>query len=313
MLSVLSITTPVFLIMFLGYVCARFKMFPPEAQKNFSLYVFYCAMPCYLFLAMAKSPANMITNISYIISFALGLFIVAAISWFIASRIFKLKGEQSILAMMGGSYTNSAFIGIPIIVMAFGEPGPVIVIALFQILIVTTLILTAIETFQKHGSLSLNTLYQLPKTIILNPIVGGSLLGILFSLMKWNVPQIINNSFGLLGNAGIPTALFALGLSLGVDRKPLSKEQRTLVYSLMILKNIVHPLIAGLIGYYIFNLSEMWLGALIVVSAMPTAMNNFIFSQRYNTFVSESSQLVFFSSILSLFTLSGLLWWFTAN
>ena len=82
---------------------------------------------------------------------------------------------------------------------------------------------------------------------------------------------------------------------------------------LVFLKNIVHPLIAGLIGYYIFDLDGIWLGALVVVSAMPTAMNNFVFAQKYGAFENEASQVVFLSSVLSLLTLSGLLWWFSIN
>jgi malonate transporter and related proteins len=300
MFSVLAITAPAFFIIFLGYVGSRLKVFEVGVQKFFSLYVLYFAMPCYLFLSMAKSTPNMIANINYIASFALGLIVTATLSWLLASKFFKRKQDESVLAMMSGCYTNSAFIGIPIII-----------VTLFQLIFVTTFILTALETVQRHGKLSLKILYDLPKTILLTPIIAASLLGIISSLMQWPVPQIVDNSFGLLGNAGIPTALFALGLSLGSKGEKFSISDRKLVYSLVVIKNIIHPLIAGIIGHYIFNLSEIWLSALVVVSAMPTAMNNFVFAQRYGAFEGEASLIVFLSSVTSLFTLSILLWWFT--
>lgn len=58
--SFFGITVPVFLVIAFGYVCARLTFFKEEAQKVLSLYVFYCAMPCYLFLAMAKVPKETI-------------------------------------------------------------------------------------------------------------------------------------------------------------------------------------------------------------------------------------------------------------
>lgn len=312
MTDILAITAPVFFIILTGYIFARFGFFQANAQKAFSLYVFYCAMPCYLFLSMAKSNPETIVNFHYISAFAIGLFISALLSWFLASKIFKRRQDESIVAMMSGCYTNSAFIGIPIIVMTFGHIGPAVSVTLFQLVIVTTFILTSLETINRNNKLSFKIIYDLPKTILITPLISATLLGIIFSFMSWPVPKIIDSAFGLLGNAGIPTALFALGLSLA-NRKPSSTtRQPQLIYSLVIIKNIIHPLIAGLIGYYIFQLPEMWLGALIVVSAMPTAVNNFIFAERYSAFENESSQVVFLSSLTSLFTLSAILWWLTA-
>lgn len=44
-----------------------------------------------------------------------------------------------------------------------------------------------------------------------------------------------------------------------------------------------------------------------LAAAMPAAVNTFIFAQRYQVFVRETGEIVFISSVLSLFTLSGLL------
>ena len=93
------------------------------------------------------------------------------------------------------------------------------------------------------------------------------------------IKSAASNSLDLLGRAGVPTALFALGLSLGQVRQKLLQSNQNLILILVGLKNIIHPLVAWAIGFYIFDLSTMWLGALVVVSAMPTAMNNF-FSRR---------------------------------
>ena len=311
--QVLSITAPVFLIIGLGTLCAWRGVFQAEAQKAFSLFVFYCAMPCYWFMAMARVPRSMLLHTDYLAAFAISMGCVAALGGIVARGLFRRDGPSTILAMTGTCHTNAAYMGVPIVMMAFGQSAPVIVIVLFQILVTTTLILTGIEICQKHKALSLAALRQFPQTVLLNPIVGGAMLGILFAFQEWPVPVVAGRTFDLLGGAGIPTALFALGLSLGTARPPLPVASRRLVALLVAMKIILHPLMAWVIGRYLFHLESPWLGALTVVAAMPTAVNNFVFAQRYDAFVAESSAVVFWSSVLSLASLSLLLMLFAAG
>ena len=306
--SILAITAPVFLIITIGYIFAHLKILKEKSQQVLSLYVLYCSMPAYLFLAMAKVPHGMLINIRYMASFALSMVGIAFLGGLITRKIYKRDGASTILAMMGACYTNSAFVGIPIIVMTYGQIAPVVVITLFQVIVGTTTILTGIEIYQKHGSLSLKALLEFPKTVLLNPIVGASFLGILFSFQEWSIPETLEKGFQMLGNAGIPTGLFALGLSLGEKHQPLPSRSRYLVYSLVVLKTVLHPDLAWVVGNYIFHLGDPWLGTVTIVAALPTALNNFVFAQRYDAFVAESGQVVFFTSVVSLLTLSGLLW-----
>ncbi|MFH1157291.1 MAG: AEC family transporter [Pseudomonadota bacterium] len=306
----LSIVAPVFLIIGLGAVSARMGFFRGEAQKTLSLYVFYCALPCYLFLAMTRVPPALIADTGYIAAYAISMAIAGSPGWFLARRVFRRDGSGSLLAAMGACYANSAYIGIPVIVMAFGQPGPIVMITLFQVIVVLTAVLAGIGIYQKHGVLSLRALREIPRAVLLNPIVWGSFLGILFALQGWQVPVILERGAQLLGDAAIPTALFALGLSLGDKRPPLPTGSRALVYALVFLKNVVHPAAAFLIGRYLFHLGEPWLAALTVIAALPSGMNTFVFAHRYDVFVAESGQVVFLSSAMSVFTLSGLLWLF---
>ena len=308
----LGITAPVFLLIGLGYVLARKNFFPENTQRAFNLYAFYCAMPCYYFQAMAKVPRNMLGTVDYIAAFALSMFLVALIGGLVA----KYAGRDftsCVLATMSACHTNSGLIGLPIIIMAYGNVAPVIIVSLFQTIFITTTILTSIEIHKRHGGLSWKALSELPKTIALNPIIGAALIGIVFSLENWAIPAIIGHTTELLGGAGIPTSLVALGLSLGSEKIQFEAQDRVLVYILTALKIFIHPICAWLIARYVFKLVDPWLGSLTIVSAMPTAINNFIFAQRYNNFVFESKQIVSLTLVFSIFTVTWLLWFFNVH
>ncbi len=305
--EVVSIAAPVFVIIALGFVCAKRQVFGAEVQRSFSLYVFYFSMPCYLFLNMAQGQRAAMMPFDYVAAFALAMIVIAAVAGLYMQQFAKRDFASTVLGMMSASYTNSVFIGIPIVVMAYGSIAPVVVVTLFQIIVATTAILASIEIHRQKRCVSWRHLGEIPKVVLLNPIIGGSLLGIAFSMNEWPVPLPVERTCQLLGSAGVPTALFALGLSLGGEQLPATQNSRRLICVLVGLKIFVHPALAWLLGRYIFDLAGPSLGALTIIAGMPTAMNNFTFAQRYGVFVQESGRVVFLSTVLWLLTLPALL------
>ncbi|NDE90604.1 MAG: AEC family transporter [Alphaproteobacteria bacterium] len=304
MLAILAITLPVFLVIGVGYWCGKIKLLPAETQRILSLFVFYCSLPSYLFVSMAKVPKALILNPDYILAFACAMAGIAFLGWLVVRHYYPTHTASRVLGTMASCHTNSVLIGVPIIVGAYGSPAPVVVVTLFQVIVATTIILTVIEAQQEGKPFAfLNTV----KTIFRNPIVGASFLGIACAWNEWPLPVVLEKGCELLGSACIPTALFALGLSLSQPKAALNAQTRPVIYSLVMLKCFAHPALAWLVGTYVFHLQDPWLGSLIIVSAMPTAVNNFTFSQRYGAFVEESTHIVFMTSIITFFTLSALL------
>ncbi len=312
MTPVITIVGPVFLVMALGAASARFDLFPAEAQKAFSIYVFYCAMPCYLFLAMAHVPPDQVFRGDFLAAFATGMAGAAALGA-AASRWLGRKGFGScVLGMMSACQTNSVYIGVPIIVMAYGAPGPVIIISLFQVIVMTLLVLGLLELDLRRGAWSWGSALALPRIALLNPIVGACLLGLLLSCRGWEAPMLVERTCQLLGSAGIPTALFALGLSLGA-RRPGGHTDSGLIWGLVVVKSLIHPALTWLVGRYLFGLQDQMLGYLTLIAAMPTALNTYIFAQRYGVFVEASGRIILYSSLISVVTISALLVGFGAT
>jgi hypothetical protein len=304
---IVTIVAPVFLVMGLGALCARLALFPVEAQKVFGVYVFFCAMPCYLFLAMAHMPRDQVFHGDFLAAFAVGMAGTAVIGAAVTRWLGHRGFGECVLGMMSACQTNSVYIGVPIIAMAYGAPGPVIIISLFQVIVMTILVLGCLELHQTGRGWSWRTCLSLPRIALGNPIVGASLLGMVFSWQDWTVPVLAERTGQLLGNAGIPTALFALGLSLGQRRPRLEAGCRTLIGVLVGVKGLVHPALTWLVGRHLFGMGEASLGTLTLIAAMPTALNTYIFAERYGIFVSESSQIILLSSLVSVVMISTLL------
>ena len=87
---------------------------------------------------------------------------------------------------------------------------------------------------------------------------------------------------GLLGQAAVPMALLAFGMSLhgsAVMRKGASPRRSVALAS--VLKNLGQPLVAWFIGAVLLGMEGHALLAAVVIAALPTAQNVYTFSSRF--------------------------------
>ena len=77
----------------------------------------------------------------------------------------------------------------------------------------------------------------------------------------------------------------------------ISKHEMKMALIASFFKVIVQPLIAFLIGKYLFRLDAWWLSAAVICSMLPTAVNHFIVSQKYHSCGNESRLIILFTTI----------------
>lgn len=290
---------PIILIIFTGYISARFSLFSHDSSEQFTRLAFYIAIPCQVFYLLSKMSFSQVVNFHYILAYAICTVITGKIVFIISSFILKKSFAESSLNIMGSSMTNTAYFAIPLFILLCNNPAPVISILLFQLLILTTFILCIIEYNKKQ---------KLSKNIFLismqNPIIAASILGILFSFYHFNVPIFFDSFLNITGSTAAPLVLFALGQSLYSDITKIEKNDLIEVLMLVTTKLFVCPILAFFIGKYVFVLNQFWLSSLIIMSAMPTPNNMFIFAMKYQLDVKKASMVVLATTLLSFFTLN---------
>lgn len=82
----------------------------------------------------------------------------------------------------------------------------------------------------------------------------------------------------MLGAAAVPTALFAIGVTL--YGQPLSGSAGELGL-LSLLKLVVHPLLIFLLMHHVLALEASLVEAGVLLAALPVASNVFILATRY--------------------------------
>lgn len=122
-----------------------------------------------------------------------------------------------------------------------------------------------------------------------------TIAGLTFSLMHWNLPPLLSTPIKMLGQISIPLMLFALGVRLiHIDWKD---------WKIGLIGAIISP-VSGLvfalpIGYFL-NLSDMQFSLLIVFSALPPAVLNYMVAERFNQQPRQVASIVMLGNLGSI-------------
>lgn len=303
---VLGIILPVFGTLGLGYAAARLGLFDDAANRGLSVFVFNFALPLMLFRAIAQTDLPEALPWGYLLSYFIGAFSVFGLAMLAGRLLFgRQLAEQGVLGL-GASFSNTAMLGIPLVVTAY---GPSAALPLFVLIAVHSLVMlppttALIETARGGGQSPARVLLGLARSIASTPIIWGLSAGLALATLGVALPGPVDAVAKSLGSAAAPCALFALGASL-TRYRPGGNLREPLM--LVLLKTIVHPALVWLLATRVFEVPDLWVIVAVTLAALPTGVTPYLFAQRYQVCLASSASAVFLSTMLSALTLSALL------
>lgn len=296
----LTAFVPIWALTAVGYLVARTGVLGQQAEEVLGRFVFQVAMPAALFTMLSRTPLGSFANAS-LLAFAAGT-VLASLSGVAVSRWFfgRRPADQAIGAMAAG-YVNAGNLGIPVAVHVLGDATFIAAVLLFQVLLVTPVVLSTLETGTGRGA-RLRRVLLLP---LRNPVILSSALGSAVSATGLPLPQALTHSAELLGGAAVPTALIVLGMSLHARPAATGTGRPAEIGAAVLIKTLVQPLTAFAVGSLVLHLPDRQLLAVVVCSALPTAQNVFLYARQYGLSTVLARDSVLYSTLLSMITLSG--------
>jgi len=304
---VVDVIFPIFGLLMIGYITVILGWFDQTAIRGLTRFVFDFAVPMLLLRTVSTAQLPKDIPWDFLGSYYLGTMLVL-ISGLVLTRImYRITFSEQVVSGFSCSFSNTVLLGIPLILLAFGDQAS---LPLFIIIgthgFVMFPLFTIMMEIGKIGEAPAKTL--LAKTsygLITNPLVIGLLGGLGCNLLGITLWKPMDEIAKLLGNAVTPGALFALGATLAGFRKKIQWKELPLI---VFMKIIIHPLLVWVLAVVVFGLKEViWIQVLVILAALPTGVNPFLFASRYNTGQLLSSGAVFISTFISIFTLSALL------
>ncbi|MNZ80378.1 putative transporter YfdV [compost metagenome] len=244
MLEILTITTPIFLLIGLGFLAARSGLLGREQIRGIGSFVIHFALPALMLHALATRPIAEVLNGGYLLAYGGASLAVFALGFALSRWLRRDSLSGSALSALGMSGSNSGFIGYPVAAMVIGPLAalPMALCMLVECLLVIPLALILAETERQGGSpgrLALEIARRLAKNPLLIAILGGLAL----SLLELRLPVIVLRPIEMLAQASAPAALFVIGATLyGLRPGGMLAD----VVQITLGKLVLHPLAVAL-------------------------------------------------------------------
>jgi predicted permease len=217
--------------------------------------------------------------------------------------------RASVLAL-AGIFSNTLMIGVPLIGLAYGQAGQVLLFTLISLhaLVLLTLATVVLELQMAreqaaatgHQGQLWRTVGQAVRSALLHPVPLPILVGLLYAQTGWGLHPVVDKPLQLLGSAFGPIALVLVGITL--SQTPMGQNLASAV-RLSFVKTVLHPVLMLAVGWAL-GLRGLALSVMVVAAALPIGANVFLFSQRYRKEEDTVTAAVAVSTLMAMLGIS---------
>ena len=259
-IKIFEVIFPVFFVIGIGYYLGKKN---PKFDTNFiTNFAGNIGTPAMIFYTVTTTGITLDIFISYFIYAIImigGFAVVGLILLFFLKKDLSMELPPLILP-------NTGNMGVPICLFAYGTQGLGVASAVASVII---LFHFTLGVFLAKKKFSIDILIK-------SPPVYAIIISVIFLYFKVNTPIFLENTTFLLTYATIFLVLMSLGIALTRFKFSL---KNSIIMSLC--RVLLGPIIAYIIIHY-FKLSGLAAGVLLIQSAMPSAILNYLVGSMYS-------------------------------
>ena len=285
-IELIDILAPVFITAGIGFGWASLGgRFDTELVANLSCNI---GTPCLILATLTRLEVSpeAFGEMALAAAIAIAVFAVVGIA---VLKIANLPLHSYLPAVM---FANAGNMGLPVCLFAFGPPGLALAIAVFTVNATAQFTIGALIA---SGEMSLGRLAR-------TPVLYAVALALVFMFSGAKPPAWFANTIELIGGLTIPLLLLALGVSLA--RLSVRSFGRSMAFSVL---RIGLGLATGFAAAELLGMTGAARGVIILQAAMPVAVFNYLFAQRYAREAEEVAGMVVLSTLIAFAGLPFLL------
>ncbi|MDO9707303.1 AEC family transporter [Paracraurococcus lichenis] len=306
MLGFLSLCLPIFAVVGLGWAAVRRRMIAPTVTDGIGLFAFHFALPAMLLRLMAAQRLSESFEPRFFAGYLSACLVVFFATMAGAMLLARRRRGQGAAIGAGAAMGNVGYLGPPLLLPILGErgAGPVAMAIMSEVAIVIALGSVLMAPMGERGVLA-----RVLRSLLFNPVLlsigGGAVLGAL----QVPIPGPAERFLAFLGASAGPTALFALGGTLG--RLSLDRRMALAASAATFGKLVAYPLLAWLFLGPVLGLEWFWVQSGVMLAAMPTATNAYVLAQRFHTGAEETSAVVLLTTLIAAVAFPATAWLLT--
>lgn len=328
LITIITALLPIIVTLGLGLFAGYKKQFSQDQAQTLNKMVMLYTLPLMLFSGILGTPiSDIMQNLNIFLWVFVGMFGGYILVFLISFLIFKSGAKLAALRGIAIAGPAVPFVGPSVLTVLFPEEAS-LAIATGGIIMNLLLMPFALVFLVGSGSSnntndadiqntnSSNNKVIAPPKVSYSKIVFGSIFNAVKQPAVWapfcaaillvmglDLSEELKGSFTLLGQATGGVSLFAVGAVLYAQKVSISLPVLVNVFC----KNIVLPgVILGIM--MLLSVSSLDKSIISVTLAIPTASIAVIFAVEYRVAQQEMASTLFISTILSVLTMGGFIW-----
>ncbi|HBE78175.1 MAG TPA: AEC family transporter [Firmicutes bacterium] len=289
-----------FLIVTVGYSSRKRGILNPALNKGLTELLLNVAVPFLVVSSFQLSfSQEMLANMGFVLTFSIVAHLLAIL---LGKFLFSgMHGDTGRILRFSSIFNNCGFMGYPIIGNMFGQQG-VFYASIYNI--TTTIFLWTYGAFIFTDKVDRHFLTK----AFINSGMVATFLGMLFFLFSVKLPLPLAQTSQIIGSMSTPISMIIIGSTLA-EVKPLELFFSWKLYYGALVRLLLIPVLVLLCLKW-FNLQKALLEVCVLIVAMPAPTMSVLFAEQNKGDVLFASRLVFFSTILSIFTIPFVSWMF---
>ncbi|WP_339459280.1 AEC family transporter [Pseudomonas sp. EA_105y_Pfl2_R69] len=291
----ISVTAPVFSMLFLGVVLKRLGLVDVAFINTASTLVFRGTLPTLLFLGIIKADLSAALQPALLLYFVLATLGCFLLAW--AWSVWRCPKADRGIYTQGAFRGNNGIVGLALATSIYGDYGLSVGAVLGGVVILSYNILSAI-ILAIYSPQAKADVWSVGKSIVSNPLIIGVLAAIPFAAWQIPLPAWLLTSAGYFAQMSLPLALICIGATLTLD----SLRQGTgMAISSSLMKVLWLPVLATL-GAGLCGFRGADLGILFLYFVSPTAAASFVMAKAVGGNYQLASAIIVISTLASVIT-----------
>jgi len=284
-----AILAPIMISTGIGYLWGKSgSEFPTEFISRIVMNI---GTPCLIIGVMAKVEVKPDVMGSVALATAIVMTAMGLISW-IWLRLVNLPVATYLPPLI---FPNNGNMGLPLCLFAFGQTGLALALGSFMVMMVATFTVGLVLVTEGGWRERLLSIAK-------QPVIYSMAIAVVLLVTHTALPRWLGNTVDLLGGIAIPLMTIALGVSLATLK--IQFLSRSIAFSVA---RVFGGLALGYLVCLVMNLDGVSKSVVLLQSAMPIAVFNYLLALRYNRQPEEVAAMVLVSTLIAFAGLPFLL------
>ncbi|WCR45281.1 AEC family transporter [Stutzerimonas stutzeri] len=296
-LQTLSVTAPVFAMLFLGVALNRLGWIDAAFVHTASALVFRGTMPTLLFISIIKADLNAALQPALLLYFVGATIVTFGLAW--SWALWCCPAADRGVYVQGAFRGNNGIVGLALASSLYGDYGLSLggVLAGVVILVYNSLSAVVLAIYSPGGRVGARDILL---SILRNPLIIGVLAAVPFAYWQVALPGWLMTSGQYFAQMTLPLALICIGATLTLD---VLRQSSGSALSSSLMKMVWLPAVATL-GAWAFGFRGAELGILFLYFASPTAAASFVMARAVNSNHQLAAAIIVLTTLMAALSIN---------